>query len=103
MTNPRRLNTVAAMLVLAAMPTLAGAGTAAPHDNKVVGGIQRGADATGRGIERAGAATERGVNNVSERASRPVRRVGEAFGRKLSSRSGGHAAPPPVGPQGSAP
>jgi hypothetical protein len=37
---------------------------------------------------------------VSERASRPVRRVGEAFGRKLG---GGHAAPPPVGPQGSAP
>jgi hypothetical protein len=71
-----------------------------PRDNKVLGGIERGSDAAGRGIDRAGNATERGVNNASERASRPVRRVGEAFGRKLG---GGHAAPPPVGPQGSAP
>lgn len=71
-----------------------------PRDNKVIGGIERGAHAAGRGIDRAGSATERSVNNVSERASRPVRRVGESFGRKLG---GGHAAPPPVGPQGSAP
>lgn len=71
-----------------------------PRDNKVIGGVERGANAAGRGIDRAGSATERGVNNVSERASRPVRRVGEAFGRKLG---GGDAAPPPVGPQGSAP
>ena len=75
---------------------------APPHDNKVLGGIERGADATGRGIDRAGNATERGVNNVSERASRPVRRVGESFGRKLARR----AAMPRrrrSGPQGSAP
>lgn len=71
-----------------------------PRDSKVLGGIERGAEATGRGIDRAGSATERGVNNASERASQPVRRAGEAFGRKLG---GGHAAPPPVGPQGSAP
>jgi len=101
MTHPLRMHVLAAVLTLAAVPLLAVAAPA--NDNKVVGGIQRGADATARGIERAGNATERGVNNVSERASRPVRRVGEAFGRKLSPRSGGHAAPPPVGPQGSAP
>ena len=70
---------------------------------KVVGSVQRGTNAAGRGIDRADAATRRGVNNVFEKASRPVRNVGEAFGRKLSPGSSGRAAPPPVGPQGSAP
>jgi hypothetical protein len=74
-----------------------------PPRNKVLGGIQRGADATGRGIDRAGDATQRGVNKVSERASRPVRHAGEAVGRKLGLGPGSRAAPPPVGPQGSAP
>ncbi|MET3392901.1 hypothetical protein ABIC33_003568 [Variovorax sp. 1140] len=70
---------------------------------KVVGSVQRGTNAAGRSIDRADSATRRGVNNVSEKASRPVRRVGEAFGRKLSPGSSGRAAPPSVGPQGSAP
>ncbi|KQX18948.1 hypothetical protein [Variovorax sp. Root434] len=70
---------------------------------KVVGSVQRGTNAAGRSVNRADAATRRGVNNVSEKASRPVRDVGEAFGRKLSPGSSGRAAPPSVGPQGSAP
>lgn len=74
-----------------------------PQDSKVIRGVQRGTNAAGRGIDRAENATRRGVNNVSEKASRPVRRVGEAFGRKLAPGSSGRAAPPPVGPQGSAP
>jgi hypothetical protein len=73
------------------------------RSGKVVGSVQRGTNAAGRGVNRADAATRRGVNNVSEKASRPVRNVGEAFGRKLSPGSSGRAAPPPVGPQGSAP
>lgn len=76
---------------------------APPRNSKVVSGVQRGTNAAGRGIDRADAATRRGVNNVSEKASRPVRNVGEAFGRKLAPGSSGRAAPPPVGPQGSAP
>ena len=64
-----------------------------PRDNKVIGGIERGAHAAGRGIDRAGSATERGVNNVSERASRPVRRVGESFGRKLAPAAMPHRRP----------
>ena len=73
-----------------------------PQNNKVLGGIQRGADAAGRSIDHADAATRRGVNNTSERASRPIRNFGESLGRKLP---GGHgrSAPPAVGPQGSAP
>lgn len=74
-----------------------------PRDNKVLHGVQRGADATGRGIDRAGKATERGVSNVSERASRPVRNLGERIGRKLAPGSSGHPGTPPVGPQGNAP
>ena len=74
-----------------------------PRQNKVLHGVQRGADATGRGIDRAGQATERGVSNVSERASRPVRNLGERIGRKLAPGSSGHAGTPPVGPQGNAP
>jgi len=74
-----------------------------PRDSKVVNSVQRGTNAAGRGIDRAENATRRGVNNVSEKASRPVRRVGEAFGRKLAPGSSGRTAPPPVGPQGSAP
>ena len=74
-----------------------------PRDSKVVNSVQRGTNAAGRGIDRAEDATRRGVNNVSEKASRPVRRVGESFGRKLAPGSNGRAAPPPVGPQGSAP
>ncbi|MDQ0015242.1 hypothetical protein J2W23_003641 [Variovorax boronicumulans] len=74
-----------------------------PRNSKVVSGVQRGTNAAGRGIDRAEDATRRGVNNVSARASRPVRNVGEAFGRKLAPGSSGRAAPPPVGPQGSAP
>ena len=74
-----------------------------PQGSKVVNSVQRGTNAAGRGIDRAENATRRGVNNVSEKASRPVRRVGEAFGRKLAPGSSGHAAPPPVGPQGAAP
>lgn len=70
---------------------------------RVVGSVQRGTNAAGRGVNRADAATRRGINNVSEKASRPVRNVGEAFGRKLSPGSSGRAAPPSVGPQGSAP
>lgn len=73
-----------------------------PRNNKVLSGVERGADATGRGIDRAGQATERGVNNVSERASRPVRNLGERIGRKLGS-TGGHAGAPTVGPQGNSP
>jgi hypothetical protein len=73
------------------------------HDSKVLGGIGRGADATGRGIERAGNATRRGVDTTAERASAPVRRWGESLGRKLSPHSAAKPAPPAVGPQGSAP
>jgi hypothetical protein len=74
-----------------------------PRDNKVLHGVQRGADATGRGIDRAGNATERGIGHVSERASRPVRDLGERIGRKLGPGSSGHPGAPPVGPQGNAP
>lgn len=114
--EPRSSSSIAALMFAAVLALPAGASAQSadnppkgqrantlktpPRDNKVLGGIERGADATGRGIDRAGSATERGVNNASERASRPVRRVGEAFGRKLG---GGHAAPPPVGPQSGAP
>lgn len=79
------------------------ASKAPPHNSKVLGGIQRGADATGHGIARASQATEHGVNSVSERASQPVRSLGEKIGRKLAPGSRGHAAPPAVGPQSSAP
>jgi hypothetical protein len=75
----------------------------APRHGRVLGGVERGANAAGRGINRADAATRRGIGNVSEKASRPVRKVGEAFGRKLARGSSGRAGPPPVGPQGNAP
>ncbi|RZL89732.1 MAG: hypothetical protein EOP82_18400 [Variovorax sp.] len=103
---------LAAALMLAAvlaLPAAASAqdghstGKAPPRDSKVLGGIQRGADATGRGIDRAGQATQHGVNTASERASRPLRNAGESLGRKLSLGSSGRSAPPAVGPQGSAP
>ncbi|SEB24106.1 hypothetical protein [Variovorax sp. YR216] len=71
-------------------------------DSKVLGGIERGANATGRGIERGADATRRGVNNTAEKASAPVRRWGESLGRKLPHGSH-HAASPAVGPQGNAP
>jgi hypothetical protein len=74
---------------------------AQPHNSKVLGGIEHGADAAGHGIDRAGDATRRGVDNTAERASRPLRRVGEAFGRKLGGH--GQSSPPPVGPQGNLP
>ena len=74
----------------------------ASSDNKVLGGIERGANATGRGIERGADATRRGINNTAEKASAPVRRWGESLGRKLP-RGSHHAATPAVGPQGSAP
>ncbi|MBO9650775.1 MAG: hypothetical protein J7605_19895 [Variovorax sp.] len=71
-------------------------------DNKVLGGIEKGANATGRGIERGADATRRGVNNTAEKASAPVRRWGESLGRKLPHGSH-HASTPAVGPQGTAP
>ena len=74
----------------------------ASSDNKVLGGIERGANATGRGIERGADATRRGVNNTAEKASAPVRRWGESLGRKLPYGSH-HAGAPAVGPQGNAP
>ncbi|SCK06253.1 hypothetical protein VAR608DRAFT_0041 [Variovorax sp. HW608] len=93
----------AACLALAATGLLqAPAAFANTSDSKVLGGIERGANATGRGIERGADATRRGVNNTAERASAPVRRWGESLGRKLPHGSN-HAAPPTVGPQGSAP
>ncbi len=74
-----------------------------PANNKVLSGVQHGAEATGRGIDRAGQATERGVNNVSARASRPVRDLGERIARKLGPGPSRRTGPPMVGPQGNAP
>jgi hypothetical protein len=91
----------AACLALAATGLLP-APAAFASDSKVLNGIERGANATGRGIERGADATRRGVNNTAERASAPVRRWGESLGRKLPY--GSHqASPPAVGPQGNAP
>lgn len=73
------------------------------HDSKVLGGIERGADATGRGIARGADATRRGVDHTAERASAPVRRWGEALGRKITPHGGSRPAAPAVGPQGNSP
>jgi hypothetical protein len=75
---------------------------APPQNGKVLGGIQRGSEATGRSIDHADSATRRGVGNASERASRPVRNFGESLGRKLPG-GRGRSAQPAVGPQGTAP
>jgi hypothetical protein len=79
------------------------AAKAAPHDSKVLNGIERGTDAAGHGIERGASATRRGVDNTAERASAPVRRWGEALGRKITPHGAGYAAAPSTGPQGTAP
>ncbi|MBO9514074.1 MAG: hypothetical protein J7549_08160 [Variovorax sp.] len=92
-----------ACFALAASGLLLPSAVLAATDNKVLGGIERGANATGRGIERGADATRRGVNHTAERASAPVRRWGESLGRKLPATGGRHAAAPAVGPQGSAP
>jgi hypothetical protein len=76
---------------------------AAPHDSKVLNGIERGSDAAGHGIERGASATRRGMDNTAERASAPVRRWGEALGRKITPHGTRYAAAPSVGPQGNAP
>ncbi|MDL9999255.1 hypothetical protein QTI24_11620 [Variovorax sp. J22P240] len=93
----------AAWIMLGALALPAHAATHNTHDSKVLGGIERGADATGRGIERAGSATRRGVDTTAERASAPVRRWGESLGRKLSPHAGARPSAPAVGPQGNAP
>ncbi|MDM0075356.1 hypothetical protein QTH90_13230 [Variovorax sp. J2P1-59] len=93
----------AAWIVLGALVLPAHAATGNTHDSKVLGGIERGADATGRGIERAGNATRRGVDTTAERASAPVRRWGESLGRKLSPHSGARPSAPAIGPQGNTP
>lgn len=93
----------AACLALAAPGLVLPSAVFASSDNKVLGGIERGANATGRGIERGADATRRGVNHTAERASAPVRRWGENLGRKLPPAGSRHSAAPAVGPQGSAP
>lgn len=92
----------AASLALMAAAALLTPSAFAVSDSKVLGGIERGANATGRGIERGADATRRGVNNTAEKASAPVRRWGESLGRKLPHGSH-HAGSPAVGPQGNAP
>lgn len=105
----RNKNRISVLARAAACFTLAAAGLlpapaalANTSDSKVLSGIERGANATGRGIERGADATRRGVNNTAEKASAPVRRWGESLGRKLPHGSH-HASPPAVGPQGNAP
>ncbi|MGO4393534.1 hypothetical protein AB4Z46_19455 [Variovorax sp. M-6] len=98
----------AALLPLAAQgaespPAKPHAAKAPAHDSKVLGGIERGADATGRGIARGADATRRGVDHTAERASAPVRRWGEALGRKITPHAGSKPAAPAVGPQGNSP
>jgi hypothetical protein len=72
----------------------------AAQDSKVLHGVERGADATGRGIDRGAKATQRGVDHASESASRPIRNFGNTIGRKLNL---GAPTKPAVGPQGSTP
>jgi len=101
--TPAFLAPAAVWIVLGALALPVHAVASNTHDSKVLGGIERGADATGRGIERAGNATRRGLDHTAERASTPVRRWGESLGRKLSSHSGARPSAPAVGPQGNAP
>ena len=98
--NPSKKNFTACFALMAAAALFTP--TAFASDSKVLGGIERGANATGRGIERGADATRRGVNNTAEKASAPVRRWGESLGRKLPH-GPHHAASPAVGPQGNAP
>jgi len=99
--TPFSVRAAASIAAMAAGVLLAPAAFA-NSDNKVLGGIERGANATGRGIERGADATRRGVNNTAEKASAPIRRWGESLGRKLPH-GWHHAATPAVGPQGNAP
>jgi len=101
--NSSKKHCIRALLSLAASGVLLTQAAFANTDNKVLGGIERGANATGRGIERGADATRRGVNNTAERASAPVRRWGENLGRKISPNGSRHSSAPAVGPQGSAP